>query len=484
MRYISGLVILSSLMGYSQSYTVKTVPNTKLENNSYVSNPDKILSEGAVAEINSILENVEAQTSAQVAVVAIQSIGDEDIFNFAQELFNEWGIGQAKEDNGLLILLVTDKRTIRLHTGYGLEGDLPDIICKHIEVQKMVPHFKEGNYDLGIVEGVREVGSILTNTQYSSDLRDSLAVAEDYSFSDENYVSDPIKPRDFIHWPIGIWTLIMIILFIYNRATGVFNDSPSHKSVEGPNIKTGSFHFLLWFILVPIAAFAITYVTDSYLVMASSIYGYLLLGATETRMRLNSVYNKYLSEKEFYRLYLLYQEKLSLWKWAAFFVPIPFAFLYRPYKKKMLFLRDHPRDCGQCGQPAFKLNEQTEDPFLSKQQIFEEKLKSVDYDVWKCNVCSAAQVFRYPNPGTSYEDCPKCVTVAYYVSSTRTMRAATESSEGLKEETKTCKFCHFKNVRTYTTPKLSSSSSGGSGGSSGGSWGGGSSGGGGASSSW
>lgn len=484
MRLLITLLILFGLKGFSQTYTVKTVPNTKLVNNNYVSNPDGILDDYTVSEINSILGSLESQTTAQVTVVAIQSIGDDDIFDFAQSLFNEWGIGQAKEDNGLLILLVMDKRTIRLHTGYGLEGDLPDIICKHIETQKMVPHFKDGDFNLGIIEGVREVNRILTNAEYSSELKSSLETADDTSSTITEEYSDPIRPSDFLSWVMGVWLLIMIILFFYNRSKGIFNDSPTFKSIDGPNIKTGSIHFLVWFIVIPLGVFIASYVVDNFLVLASSFYGYLFLGATETRIRLNSAYHKYLPQKEYHRLYLLYQEKLSLWKWAAFIIPIPFAFLYWPYKKRMTFLREHPRDCGQCGKPTSKLNEQTEDPFLNKQQQFEEQLKSVDYDVWKCNDCGAAQVFRYPNPSTSYEDCPKCSTVAYYVSSTRTIRAATESSEGLKEETKLCKFCKFKNVRTYTTPKLSSSSSDSGGGSSGGSWGGGSSGGGGASSSW
>ena len=475
MRLLIALAILSCLNGFSQTYTVKSVPNPKLENNGYVSNPDNTLSDGTLSEINSILGDLENQTSAQVAVVIIQSIGEEDIFNFAQELFKEWGIGQAKEDNGLLILMVMDTRTIRLHTGYGLEGDLPDIICKHIEIRKMVPHFKEGNFDLGILEGVREVHSILTNAQYSAELHSTLS---------DNDSSDFVHLSDFILWPAGIWLVIMVIVFFYNRAKGIFTDSPKHEAIDGPNIKTGSFHFLIWFIIIPIAAFLISYFTDNYLVLAGSLYGYFFLGATETRLRLNSVYNKYISLKEYHALYLLYQEKLSLWKLTTFFVPIPFAFLLIPYKRRMIFLREHPRDCGQCGKPTHILTEQTEDPFLNKQQIFEENLKSVDYDVWQCKECGAAQVLRYPNPKTSYEECPKCETVSYYVSNTRTIRSATESREGLKEETKLCKYCKFKNVRQYTTPKLSSSSSGGSGGSSGGSWGGGSSGGGGASSSW
>jgi uncharacterized protein len=367
-----------------------------------------------------------------------------------------------------------DKRTIRLHTGYGLEGDLPDIICKHIEVQKMGPHFKEDNYDLGILEGVREVNRILTNSEYSSELQNTL-VEDDSEF---------VGPSDFILWPAGIWLLLMVIVFAYNRTKGIFTDSPKYKKTELPNIKTGSIHFIFWFILVPTASFLASYFTNSYLVLAASFYGCFFFAATETRLRLSQVYNKYFPLKEYHSLYLLYQEKLSFWKMVAVFVPIPFAFLFISYKRRMTFLREHPRNCAQCGKSASKLTEQTEDPFLNKKQIFEENLKSVDYDVWKCSDCGAAQVFRYPNPKTTYEECPKCETLAYYVSSTKTIRSATESREGLKEETKLCKYCKFKNVRQYTTPKLSSSSSGGSGGSSGGSWGGGSSGGGGASSSW
>ena len=190
-----------------------------------------------------------------------------------------------------------------------------------------------------------------------------------------------------------------------------------------------------------------------------------------------------MEKKDYYGLYNLYQEKKSFWTMVAVFIPVPFAFMVPAYNKRMKFLRDHPRDCGQCGQQATKHSEASEDPFLNDKQKFEENIKTVDYDVWQCASCQAHQVFRYPTPQTKYEDCPKCSTVAYYVASTRTLRAATQSSEGLKEETKICKYCHFKNVRKYTTPKLSKSSSG-SGGSSGGSWGGGSSGGGGASSSW
>src|SRR5690242_14559465 len=101
---LSALFLFNTIFALAQ-YTPSTVPNTKLVNNSYVSNPDSLLEESTVAEINSILSNLEKQTTAQVAVVALKSIGDADEFDFAQELFTLWGIG-ASNNNGLLILLV------------------------------------------------------------------------------------------------------------------------------------------------------------------------------------------------------------------------------------------------------------------------------------------------------------------------------------------------------------------------------------------
>jgi uncharacterized protein len=161
---------LSQVFAFAQTYTVETVPNTKLINNSYVSNPDNLITEATVTQINQLLTSLEQQTTSQVAVVVLNSIGEETDFNFAQDLFKKWGIGKANKDNGLLILFIKDQRKIRLHTGFGLEGVFPDAICKRIETQKMVPHFKEGNFDQGILAGVEEVNKILTDPKYAEEI--------------------------------------------------------------------------------------------------------------------------------------------------------------------------------------------------------------------------------------------------------------------------------------------------------------------------
>lgn len=73
------------------------------------------------------------------------------------------GSRQEGKDNGLVILLVTDQRCIQFYTGYGLEGVLPDAICKRIQTKYMIPYLKDGNWNEGMVAGIRRLASDLTD---------------------------------------------------------------------------------------------------------------------------------------------------------------------------------------------------------------------------------------------------------------------------------------------------------------------------------
>lgn len=141
-------------------YTVDDVPNVHSRDvSSYVSNPDGTLSPQTVAQINSQLLDLQQQTSIEVAVVAVESIGDVPPEDFGIELFRKWGIGKQGKDNGLLILLVTGDRIIRFEVGYGLEGVMTDAISKRIQTTRMMPYLREGDWNgamLAAVEGVKE----------------------------------------------------------------------------------------------------------------------------------------------------------------------------------------------------------------------------------------------------------------------------------------------------------------------------------------
>lgn len=158
------LLMFVSLLRAAE-YTVDQVPNVHLaDGRRFVSNPDGILSPETVNRLDQMLLNMQETNSSEVAVVVLQSIGNTDTALFATELFTRWGIGK-QNDNGLLVLLVLDQQRIIFRTGYGLEGLLPDAICKRIQLQYVQPRFKEGNYDQGMLDGMTAITRILTTPE-------------------------------------------------------------------------------------------------------------------------------------------------------------------------------------------------------------------------------------------------------------------------------------------------------------------------------
>ena len=156
------LCLLGCLSLQAKKYTIQDVPMVHLQDRTrYVSNPDGILSTSTVATIDNILYNLEQKTGIQVLVVAITGIEGGDCFDFAYRLGKEKGVGQKERDNGLVVLLSTEERCIQFATGYGLEGVLPDAICKRIQNRYMVQHFGKDDWDTGMVEGIRAINSYL-----------------------------------------------------------------------------------------------------------------------------------------------------------------------------------------------------------------------------------------------------------------------------------------------------------------------------------
>ena len=150
--------LLIPLQAQEKVYTVDNLPKVHLQNKmQYVCNPAGILSQAACDTIDTMLHALEQQTGIETVVAVVPSIGDMECFDFCHQLLNQWGVGKKGKDNGLVILLVTDQRCIQFYTGYGLEGDLPDAICKRIQTRDMIPYLKDGNWDAGMVAGVRAV---------------------------------------------------------------------------------------------------------------------------------------------------------------------------------------------------------------------------------------------------------------------------------------------------------------------------------------
>ena len=157
-----GLVLLINFPLTAKKYTIQEIPMVHLQDRTrYVSNPDNILSPSTVSDIDHILYALEQKTGIQVLVVAVSGIEGGDCFDFAYRLGKEKGVGQKERNNGLVILLSTEERCIQFATGYGLEGVLPDAICKRIQNRYMVSHFGKGDWNTGMLEGIRAVNGYL-----------------------------------------------------------------------------------------------------------------------------------------------------------------------------------------------------------------------------------------------------------------------------------------------------------------------------------
>ena len=180
-RFISLLALFVAIctVAIAKPYSISEVPNVQLaDRNRYTSNPDNILSAEAVQAIDRACDSLRTKGIAQVAVVAIRDIESDDVFTFAHELFSSWGVGSGKSDNGLGIILVLDKREILFVTGYGLEGTLPDAVCKRIQQRYMVGPLGAGNYDKGMVDGVAAVATLLSSGELPTTNEDDLTEGE------------------------------------------------------------------------------------------------------------------------------------------------------------------------------------------------------------------------------------------------------------------------------------------------------------------
>ena len=113
-----------------------------------------VLSAGELQALEQKLVALDDSSSNQIAVVLIKTLNDRPVEEYATKLFREWGIGNKKTNNGVLILAAIDDRKVWIEVGYGLEGAIPDITASEIYRNIIVPAFKKQNYYEGLDNAV------------------------------------------------------------------------------------------------------------------------------------------------------------------------------------------------------------------------------------------------------------------------------------------------------------------------------------------
>lgn len=193
---------------------------------SYVNDFSQILSLSDLAEVNTFAQNYETQTTNQFVTVLFPHRNGNELFDIGMKLFNENQIGQVWKNNGLLLLIATEEKKIRIIVWYGLEGDLPDALVKRIIEEDIRPLVDKEDFVWAVRVFYQKCSDALANDKitYSADYTFSVEQKEEWSWIfglilwfilasliKQKKLSKSLKK---IGIPLLIWIIILLIVWL------------------------------------------------------------------------------------------------------------------------------------------------------------------------------------------------------------------------------------------------------------------------------
>ena len=167
-RLALGFLLAASALGaQTDTNRLRGVPNPRVTSGGWIADPTGHLSASTRARVDSIAATLERETSAEIAVAVIDSLEGLEPADAALLLHRRWGVGKRERDNGIVLLWSPARRQIFVSVGYGLEGVLPDARTGRIQDREVLPAFRRGDFDAGIVAGVSALAAAAREETYS-----------------------------------------------------------------------------------------------------------------------------------------------------------------------------------------------------------------------------------------------------------------------------------------------------------------------------
>ncbi|MES2836534.1 MAG: TPM domain-containing protein [Bacteroidota bacterium] len=162
--------LLLLLVLFTQLIVAQNAPEKP---SNYVTDVSNTISQEQQNSLNKKLKTFEDSTSTQIFVFVSNSLNGAVLEDYTQDLFVKWKVGQKGKNNGVLITIFVNDRKFRIHTGYGVEGILPDAFTKQVQDEIMRPEFKKGDYYTGIDKGIdrliaKSKGEFTNEVQYTT----------------------------------------------------------------------------------------------------------------------------------------------------------------------------------------------------------------------------------------------------------------------------------------------------------------------------
>ena len=156
-----------------------------------------------IERLEATLKAHEDSTTNQIAILIIPSLDGDVLEEYSLRVArDEWKLGQAKNDNGVLLLVVVNDRKMRIEVGQGLEGALPDAVANRIIRNDIAPHFREQDYDAGISSGMESI-LLAISGEYVADGDDAQALG-----NNDMTIGERILIGAFIFGILGVFTAI------------------------------------------------------------------------------------------------------------------------------------------------------------------------------------------------------------------------------------------------------------------------------------
>lgn len=170
----------------------------------YFNDYAQVTSGDTVSRMNRALEQFEKDTSIQLVVAVFPKLTtDSSLEDFTVRVFQAWKVGQKGQDNGAVLFVFTQDRKVRIETGYGLEGVLPDILCKRVIEEQIAPHFRQGDYNGGLVAGTM-----------------ALMQAAQGEYKGTGKTADGSKRQKGFPWPFLVFFFVFMALSMLGRRRG------------------------------------------------------------------------------------------------------------------------------------------------------------------------------------------------------------------------------------------------------------------------
>ncbi len=149
------LALIAITLIATSAYAAEVIPPKP---DRYFTDYANVVSKEAASRFNEQLAQFERDTSNQVVVAVFPKMqSDSEIADYTQRVAQAWGVGQKEQRNGVVLFVFTQDRKMFIQVGYGLEGALPDATAFDITEYRIKPHFRTGDYEGGLGEGIESI---------------------------------------------------------------------------------------------------------------------------------------------------------------------------------------------------------------------------------------------------------------------------------------------------------------------------------------